>query len=103
MQTHRCPGGTMPHRLRASRLRRQVSETYHGTLTRLRVGARERYHKLSDLGLTGLPNVTKEAAPEPHEQPYRGVAAVRRAPGPPTGASRPSNRPPRAVSSRTET
>jgi hypothetical protein len=52
----------MPHRLRASRLRRQVSETYHGTLTRLRVGARERYHKLSDLGLTGLPNVTKEAA-----------------------------------------
>jgi len=36
----------------AARLRRQVSATYHGPLTHLRVGARERYHKLSDHGLT---------------------------------------------------
>jgi hypothetical protein len=34
----------------AARLRRQVSETYHGPLSHLRVGARERYHKLSDDG-----------------------------------------------------
>src|SRR5580704_7101343 len=49
----------MPRRLWAARPRRQVSATYHGSLTHLRVGARERYHKLSGDGLTRSSNVTK--------------------------------------------
>src|ERR1700735_5118619 len=49
----------MPRRRWAARPRRQVSATYHGSLTHLRVGARERYHKLSGYGLTRSSNVTK--------------------------------------------
>ena len=37
----------------AARLRRQVSETYHGPLTCLQVGACERYHKLRELIFAG--------------------------------------------------
>jgi len=38
-----------------------ASETYHGPRSRRCAAARERYHKLSGVGLTRLPNVTNAA------------------------------------------
>ena len=61
----------MPRRLWAARPRRQVSATYHGSLTHLRVGARERYHKLSGDGLTRSSTVTKATDGARHPRPRR--------------------------------
>jgi hypothetical protein len=80
----------MPRRLWAARPRRQVSATYHGSLTHLRVGARERYHKLSGDGLTRSSNVTKATGGGCTPGALAAVPRVRwrRCPGCAGGASR---------------
>jgi hypothetical protein len=99
----------MPRRRWAARPRRQVSATYHGSLTHLRVGARERYHKLSGDGLTRSSTVTKATDPATRRCPRRASGPrcpKRRAtPGPPcawarspgTGRARRPPRPGRAA------
>src|SRR5258705_3898163 len=75
---HRSASHTAPARslgaAEAELARRRVSETYHGPLTRPRVTARERYHKLLGPGFTGplsvmnvtcLPIVVHESSNRP--------------------------------------
>src|SRR5579859_2461228 len=66
----RCPGASSAAEAAAENRYSQASETYHGPRSRRCAAARERYHKLSGVGLSRLPNVTNGT----------DVTEVRRAP-----------------------